>query len=234
MAHVELDTSGAVAVMTIDRPPANAMNVDLLDDLGAALARVADAAPAALVLAGREGVFSAGADLKEVPGYGEAEQRRMVSGLNNMGLSTYGLPFPVVAAVTGHAIAGGLVLALCSDHRVASSSGRYGLTEVKVGVPYPEAAIGVVRAELPPPAARQLALGSRLTGAEECRDLGVFDEVLPGDRVLQRALEVAGELAALPADVYAATKRGLRERVLAEMAAAAEVDPLLRSWVAAD
>ena len=67
-----------------------------------------------------------------------------------MALGVYALPCPVVGAITGHAIAGGLVLALCTDVRVASSDGRYGLTEVKVGVPYPQAAIGVVQAELAP------------------------------------------------------------------------------------
>jgi enoyl-CoA hydratase len=73
----------------------------------------------------------------------------MVDGINRMVLATYGMSCPVIAAVTGHAIAGGLVLALCADLRIASLEGRYGLTEVKVGVPYPQAAIGVVRGELP-------------------------------------------------------------------------------------
>src|SRR5437588_3712 len=94
-------------------------------------------------LAGRPGFFSAGADLKAVPGYGPEQQRAMITGINRMALGVYDLPCPVVGAITGHAIAGGLVLALCTDVRVASSEGRYGLTEVKVGVPYPQGAIGV-------------------------------------------------------------------------------------------
>ena len=91
----------------------------------------------------------------------------MVSGINRMVLATYGMSCPVIAAVTGHAIAGGLVLALCADLRVASLEGRYGLTEVKVGVPYPQAAIGVVRAELATHAARSLVLGNRLIDGRE-------------------------------------------------------------------
>ena len=116
----------------------------------------------------------------------------------------------VLGAITGHAIAGGLVLALCCDYRVASNAGRYGLTEIKVGVPYPQAALGVVRAELGPSAARTLVLGSELTGADECLRLGVFDEIVAGDAVLPRAVEVAAQMAALPSDVYARTKRDLR------------------------
>src|SRR6476469_6715260 len=196
---------GGVALLTADRPPANAMDVTLLDELVAALDGIAADPPAALVLAGREGFFSAGADLKLVPTYGDTEQRRMVNAINDMALGVYGLPCPVVGAITGHAIAGGLVLALCTDIRVAANEGRYGLTEVKVGVPYPQAAIGVVAAELAPHAARRLAFGNELIGADECLRLGVFDEVLDGDAVLGRALELAAELAAFPADVYART-----------------------------
>src|SRR5690242_15308523 len=141
-----------IVVLGVDRPPANAMNVELLRELVQGVASVAGEAPRALVLAGRPGCFSAGADLKAVPGYGPAEQREMVALINAMALGAYELPFPVVGAITGHAIAGGMVLALCADIRVAAAAGRYGLTEVQVGVPYPQAAIGVVRAELSPQA----------------------------------------------------------------------------------
>ncbi|HTZ86368.1 MAG TPA: enoyl-CoA hydratase/isomerase family protein, partial [Solirubrobacteraceae bacterium] len=182
-------------------------------------------------MCGREGFFSAGVDLKEVPTYGPEQQRRGVQAINEMALIAYGLPCPVVGAITGHAIAGGLVLALCADLRIASSAGRYGLTEVKVGVPYPQAAIGVVRAELSPQAARLLALGSELTDAHECERLGVFDEVLDGEDVLPRALHHAMRLAAMPPEVYARTKRDLREPTLQWMRAAVEQDPLLSAWV---
>jgi enoyl-CoA hydratase len=232
MEHVRIDEhDDGVVVLAIDRPPANAMDVTLLGEIVAAVAQVAADAPRALVLAGRPGVFSAGADLKAVPAYGPAQQREMVDGINEMALGVYELEFPVVGAITGHAIAGGLVLALCSDIRVASSSGRYGLTEVKVGVPYPQAAIGVVRAELAPQAARVLALGSELTDAGECERLGVFDEVLAPDDVLDRSLHVAARLAALAPEVYARTKRDLRGLALAQMRAGCEADPLLERWV---
>ena len=144
-----------------------------------------------------------------------------------MVLATYAMPCPVVAAITGHAIAGGFVLAMCADHRIASTQGRYGLTEVKVGVPYPAAAIGVVSAELAAPAARLLVLGNRLTDAAEGVRLGAFDEALEPDAVMPRALAVGAELAQLPADVYAMTKQALRSEALASMRDAAAADPLL-------
>jgi enoyl-CoA hydratase len=147
MSYVSTSVSGDVLVVTVDRPPVNAMNVELLADVVAAMQVVAVDPPPAVVLAGREGVFSAGADLRAVPEYGPEDQQRMVTGINRMAIGVYELPCPVVGAITGHAIAGGMVLALCTDYRVASEDGRYGLTEIAVGVPYPQAAIGVVRAE---------------------------------------------------------------------------------------
>jgi enoyl-CoA hydratase len=227
VAIVSLSEQAGVTFLTMDHPPVNAMNLELLGELVEGLQTLTADPPAAVVIAGREGAFSAGADLKAIPGYGPSEQRQMVTRINEMALLTYGLPCPVLGAITGHAIAGGMVLALCADHRVAATGGRYGLTEVKVGVPYPQAAIGVVRAELTAGAARTLALGNRLIGAEECVGLGAFDEALAAELVLDRAAAVAGELAALPAAVYARTKNDLRGPALAAMTEAVAHEPLL-------
>ena len=231
MSYVTLADHDGIAVLAADRPPANAMDVGLLGEIVAAVQQIAADPPAALVLAGREGYFSAGADLKAVPTYGPDEQRAAVEGINAMALGVYSLPCPVVGAITGHAIAGGMVLALCADVRIASSAGRYGLTEVKVGVPYPQAAIGVVRAELAPHAARLMALGNELVDAETCVRLGAFDEACAPVDVVPRALEAAAALAAFPADVYARTKHELRGETITKLRAAAAADPLLERWV---
>ena len=228
---VSVETSGAVTVVEIDRPPANAMSLELLDELVERARAIGCDVPAAVVIAGRAGFFSAGVDLKAVPGYGPDEQRRMVSGINRMVIATYGLSCPVIAAVTGHAIAGGLVLALCADLRIASLEGRYGLTEIKVGVPYPQAAIGVVRAELPSHAARRLVLSNEFIDGAEALRLGLFDEALEPDQVLPRAVELAIETAAFPADLYAGAKRELRSQTLAGITAAVETEPLLKRWL---
>jgi len=228
---VSVETSDGVTVVRVDRPPANAMSLELLDELVAVLEQLAAGVPKALVIAGRAGFFSAGVDLKAVPTYGPDEQRRMVTGINRMVLATYGLSCPVIAAVTGHAIAGGLVLALCADLRIASLEGRYGLTEIKVGVPYPQAAIGVVRAELPSHTARRLVLGNELIDGTEAVRLGVFDAALAPDQVLPRALELASEAAAFAPDTYATTKRELRSQPLAAIQSSVESEPLLENWL---
>ena len=228
MDHVSTHHHGnGVVVLTADRPPVNAMDLALLHEIVAAVQRLAADPPRALVLAARPGFFSAGVDLKVAPTYGPEDRRRMVTAINAMALGVYDLPCPVVGAITGHAVAGGLVLALCTDLRVASSAGRYGLTEVQVGIGYPKAAIGIVAAELAPHAARRLALGGELFSAGDCLQLGVFDELAEPDDVLPRALELATGLAAFPPEVYARTKRELRAATAARLRAAAAEDPLL-------
>jgi enoyl-CoA hydratase len=230
MRHVSThEHDDGVTVLSIDRPPANAMDLSLLEEAVAAGHRLAGDPPRALVLAGRPGFFSAGVDLKLAPRYGPEDRHRMVAAINAMALGLYELPCPVIGAITGHAVAGGLVLALCTDLRVASSDGRYGLTEVQVGVGYPRAAIGVVKAELAPQTARRLALGGELFSAGDCLQLGVFDELAEPNDVLPRALELATSLAAFPPEVYARTKHELRAATAARLRAAAAEDPLLES-----
>jgi enoyl-CoA hydratase len=226
MGHVTTRDHDGVVVLSLDRPPANALDVETLEEIVAAAGPLLADPPAALVLAGRPGFFSAGLDLKAIPGYGPDEYRRLVEGVNRMALGVYALRCPVVCAITGHAIAGGFVLAMSGDQRIAASEGRYGLTEAKVGVPFPQAAIGVVQAELSPSAVRALALSGRLVDAETCRRLGAFDEVVAPEAVLDRSLDVARELAALNRETYGLIKRQLREATLERLRAADE--PLLQ------
>ncbi len=227
MDYVWVGEVDGVVVLTIDRPPANAMDLVLLEEIVATVGQLADDPPPALVLTGRPGFFSAGVDIKVHPSYSEQDRHRMVTLINEMALGVYELTFPVVGAVTGHAVGGGLVLALCTDLRVASTAGRYGLTEVQVGVPFPQVAIGVVAAELPPSAARKLALAADLRDAEECLRAGVFDELAEPEAVLPRALELATMLASYPASTYAQTKRDLRRLTIDRVRASALDDPLL-------
>ena len=204
------------------------MDTELLEEGHRLADELAAEPPSAVVLTGREGFFSAGADLKLAPTLDATGQRAMVEGINRIFAGWYGFPRPLVCTVNGHAIAGGFILALCGDYRVGSSEGRYGLTELKAGLPYPSVALAVVRAELHAPAARRLVLGADLVDAKAALEAGAFDEIAEPDQVLHRATEVARGLAALPAEAYAKVKSQLRGPVLE--AALAQPDPLLDGW----
>lgn len=213
MSLVRVDDRDGIAVVTIDRPPANAMDPQLLADGLAALDDLAAAAPAAAVLTGSGGFFSGGADLRVVPALSADDQAEMARQINRLFAGWYEFPRPLVCAVNGHAVAGGLILALCGDYRVVGESGSFGLTEVKVGIPYPSMAMAVVQAELTAPVARRLTMLGRLYDAAGALEMGLFDEQIGDDALLDRSLEMAAEYAALPAKTFEIVKRRLRAGV---------------------
>jgi enoyl-CoA hydratase len=236
MGHVAVDSHDGIAIVRIDRPPANALDPDLVEELRVVAEDVERTAPDAVVLTGRNRFFSAGLDLNLVPALDEDSRRDMVMGVNRMAAAWYALSRPVVCAVSGHAIAGGLVLALCGDYRVGSRVGKLGLTEVRVGVAYPAGALTVVRAALSPPAVRVLVLRAHLVEPEEALTLGLLDELAPPADVLERGLAMAVELGGLPGDTYATVKRQLRGETIAELQriAGGAGDPLNDSWLSRD
>jgi enoyl-CoA hydratase len=162
-----------------------------------------------------------------------AGARGVVEGINRLFLGWYGFPRPLVCAVNGHAVAGGLILALCGDHRVgATGAGKLGLTELRAGLPYPAAAMAVVRAELTPQAVRELALRAELVEAgPEAVELGLLDELVDAGSVVDRSLEVAEAMAALPRSAYPRVKEQLRGETVAALERIVENDPLLAGWV---
>jgi enoyl-CoA hydratase/carnithine racemase len=172
-------------------------------------------------------------DLKTVPYFGAADQRRMVGALNRAFHGVYSCALPVVAAINGHAIAGGLVLALCCDWRIAAEVPFLtGLTEVRVGVPFPVGAMEVVRQELRPEIARRLVLSGQNITARSGLEAGLFDEMVENEALLARALASAHEFAALPRAAFAASKRQLRGRACEVIEAAiAGAEPLLNGWL---
>ena len=222
--------------MRLDRPPANALDPSLLAESGEFLASLRASDPGAVVITGRDGFFSAGVDLKAVPSLDEAGQRGMVDGINRLFAGWYSFPRPVVCAVNGHAVAGGMILALCGDYRVGCDVGKLGLTELRVGIPYPACAMAVVKAELPAAAARVLVLRAELVSAADALALGALDELVSPDQVVPRALEVATEMASLPRSAYPVVKQQLRREALEllEAVVGGRTDPVAAGWVSSE
>jgi enoyl-CoA hydratase len=230
---VESEDRGGVRILTIQRPPVNALELSLAREIHAAVATAADdAACEALVLTGIPGVFSAGIDTRAVPAYDAATRAAMLRTINRTIRTLYGLPKPVVAAISGHALGGALVLALCCDVRIAARGEfRLGLTEVVAGIPFPAGPLAVVQAELSPRNARVLALTGVTAGPESPVMAEVVDRVVDAAALLDEALRTARELRALRA--YAAVKAQLRAATCERLARIVEHDaePMLAQWI---
>lgn len=236
MSHLKwtLEDDG-IALVTFARPPMNAMDAALLEETAALFDQLAiDSRVRAAVLTGEGRAFSAGLDLKQLPALDTAQQHRLIAAMNDGFGTLYAWPKPLVTAINGHAIAGGMVVALCGDWRiVADVPLKASFAEVKVGVRYPVAALDVARSELTPTMARRMVLFAEDLDAASAVALQVFDECVAADRLLPRALERAREDAALPPEAFASIKRELRSAALARIAAArsGQAEPRYAGWL---
>lgn len=224
-----------IAVVTLANPPMNAMEAGLLEELANLFEGLAaDRSVGAAVITAEGPAYSAGLNLKTVPGLDRLGQRRLVDALNESFGTLYSWPKPLVAAVNGHAIAGGLILALCADWRiVADVPMQVSLAEVRVGVTYPVAPLEIARSELSPAAARRLILLGETLDAAGAEALAVFDERVPLAALRRRAIDQAARHANLPPQAFATTKRELRAAQLARIAAARAgvAEPRLKAWL---
>lgn len=200
-----VDVQGPVTVVRLEHGKVNALDLELLSAITATMRELAQAP--AVVLTGVRSVFSAGVDLRRIVAGGPEYAQAFLPALSTAFLAVFDHPGPVVAAVNGHAIAGGCVLAAACDQRVMGG-GTIGLTELLVGVPFPTAAVEIVR-HAAGPAATALALTGQPVTAAEAYRLGLVDAVVEPDGVLAEAVRRATELARLPAAAYALTKRQL-------------------------
>lgn len=200
---------GGVAVLTMDDGRVNALDLDLFHELDARLDDCAD--DAAVVIAGRPGMFSAGLNTKVI---GSLDAEGLLALFVQFGrtfLRVWLEPRPVVAAATGHAVAGGTILAMCADHAVAAAGDhRWGLTETTIGFVLPDWIIAVARGNVAADRLDDLLLPGATVGPEEAVAAGFADEVAAPGQVLDRALARARHLATLPRPAYAAQKRRLR------------------------
>jgi enoyl-CoA hydratase len=223
------EVDARVVVLTLDRPPVNALETGFVRDLTAVLVEEAEEA-AAIVLTGAGRAFSAGVDTKAAATLDADGQRAGVEAINGLVTTLFGLPLPVVAAVNGHALGGGLIVPLACDVLVATRAEcKLGLTEVVVGVPFPAAPLEVCRQRLSPPVYNDLCLTGRVFGPEEALALGVADELADPDDLVPRAIETATRLAGYPA--YARVKEQVRAAARTAIEEAVQRDPLLTGWL---
>jgi enoyl-CoA hydratase len=223
---IDLEAADGVTIVRFDNAPVNALDLDLLEVIIASMGSVQG--PVVLTGAGR--AFSAGVDLRALIEGGTDYAERFVAALSAAFLAIYDHPAPVVAAINGHAIAGGCVLAMCADVRLMSG-GTIGLTELSVGVPFPVAALEICRDGMGVSAARA-ALQAKTIDADTALARGWLDAVVAKDDLLPQALATARELGQYSPAAYAATKIQLHKPVRAAIDAGTEADAGVRaSWI---
>ncbi|HEY8153191.1 MAG TPA: enoyl-CoA hydratase/isomerase family protein [Myxococcota bacterium] len=214
-----------VATLRLDDGKVNAIDAEWCAELGAALDRIeGDAGAAAVALFGRPGCFSAGLDRKRLPTLSAPELRATTRAFVAAMERVFLFPKPVVAASAGHALAGGLMLLLAGDLRIAldDAASRYGLPEVTQGIPLIGPTAAICAAGIPPAHHAELILHGRRLSAREAFERGLLHELVSGaDALESRALERARELRGLDPAAYRATKRALRAPVLEAARAAA-------------
>jgi len=202
-------------MLVLDAPPANALGEQVLGELDAALDAAA-AAPQvrALVVTGDGRFFSGGFDLA-APRRDAAQARSMRDLYRDVHVKLLSLPKPTVAMVNGHAIAGGLVLALACDCRLGRKGDyQIGLNEVAIGASFPKIAFEIVCLKLSHAHASELMLGAALYPASEGVRLGFVDELLSSDNLEPNVLRRAGRMGAFPRQAYAHTKAALVHEAL--------------------
>lgn len=198
---IDVTRDGTVATVRMDHGAVNATDLEFLDAIVDTFADLgADDGVGAIVLAGNDRAFSAGVDLKRILDGGEAYTRAFLESLSRAFLAPLRTTAPVVAAVTGHAVAGGAVLAAACDHAVITDDARarVGLAEMSVGVPFPAVAIEVMRRRLGAGIGQAVWLAGLFEPQEALRR-GFVDEVVPATEVVERATTIATRLADLPA-----------------------------------
>jgi Delta3-Delta2-enoyl-CoA isomerase len=212
---ITYDAADGVAVITLDDGKVNAMALPFFQALGAALDRAEREQPGAVVIAGRAGYFSAGLNLKVLPTLPPDEFRATMIAFGEIMLRVFTFPIPTVAAITGHAIAGGAMLAFACDLRhVADGPFRVHLNEVAIGLALPSWAIALAQSAVPTRWHTEAILHARAYTPSEALERGIVDAVSrPAERLLDDARAAAGSLARLDHAAYAVSKA--RHRAMA-------------------
>jgi enoyl-CoA hydratase len=210
MTAIKSREEDGLLVLTLDRPPVNALDPETLDEISDAL-DAAGSDPEAVIITEAGGSFSAGADVPKVL---EGTPEQISAGIDSLARcfeTLFVYPRPVIAAINGHALAGGAVIACTADWRVmADGDGLIGAVELKAGVPFPAWALEVVRHAVNNSHVEEVIYFGHSYSATDGLRVGLVDELVPPSELMSRATAVARELAAVPRETFRLTKHSLR------------------------
>jgi enoyl-CoA hydratase len=224
--------SVTVQVLTLSSGRVNALDVDVLEALTGAVRELQNSGAGALVVTGAGKVFSAGVDLNQVLQGGADYTDRLIPALSDAFDALFSYPGPTVAAINGAAIAGGCVLACACDRRLIGPDAQIGASEVRVGVPFPVAALEVMRYACGDHA-EEVLLGGRLYRGDDAVASGLAHRVVAED-LIEAAVTQASDLGDISAEAYAHTKAQLRAPAVARIREGGGIDRGVRQLWSAD
>lgn len=236
---MKLERDGPIGIFTIDTPRNNAINLDFIHEAHALMDEAEqDSEIAALVVTStHRSLFCPGVDLPSLTGKSPAEMRAFYEALTGIVRRKFAYPKPEVYALNGHTIAGGLMMALAGEHRLMAQGPFYvGLMEIELGLAAPIGVVAMVQHVLGGRLAERVLFRGERHTVEQALALGLVDEVVERDRLMNRAIEHARLLGGKPATGYRRLKGYARHAVAERMAAldAAHLDDLVDQWFTAD
>ena len=222
---VYLEVADGIGTIRLNRPKVNALN----DQVTAELAEAARGAAAsddvrAVIVYGGEKVFCGGADIEVMAEAGYAEMALRSGRLQEAAGLVAALPKPVVAAITGYALGGGLELALAADFRVAGERARVGQPEILLGVIPGAGGTQRLSRLVGPARAKDIVFSGRMVGAAEALQIGLVDQVVPDDSVYQAALDMVRRYASGPALALRAAKQAIDAGLGVDLATGLEIE----------
>jgi enoyl-CoA hydratase/carnithine racemase len=224
---VRVEVADQIATIRLDRPKMNALNAQVQDEIAEAAAQVSgDAGVAAVVLYGGERVFAAGADIKEMADMSYAQMASRSAALQASFTAVARIPKPVVAAVTGYALGGGLELALCADFRVLGESAKVGQPEILLGIIPGAGGTQRLPRLIGPSKAKDLIFSGRHVAAPEALAIGLADKVVPDAEVYSAARSLVAQYAGGPSLALRAAKQAVDGGLEVDLATGLEIERL--------
>jgi enoyl-CoA hydratase/carnithine racemase len=221
---VSLETTDGIGTIRLNRPPVNALNDQVTEELAAAARAAAADEVRAVVIYGGEKVFAGGADISVMAEAGYAEMALRSGRLQEAMDLLAGLAKPVVAAITGYALGGGMEVALAADFRVAGERARLGQPEILLGIIPGAGGTQRLPRLIGPAKAKDLVFSGRMVGAAEALAIGLVDQVVPDAEVYQAAVDLVKRYAAGPALALRAAKQAIDAGLGVDLATGLEIE----------
>lgn len=220
MELIERELRGEVALLKLNRSVTNSINLELINDLSGRVKMAKDDKEIAGVVlsSANDKFFSIGFDIPALIELDKTNFREFYLAFNRLCNDLYIFPKPLIAAITGHAVAGGCILTLCCDYRfIAEGKKLMGLNEIKLGVPLPYPADRILRQIVDDRAARRILDTGDFFPPEETLAMGLVDEVIPLEQVVKKAVEKVVAIQSCSLDAFTVIKRNRIEKVEAEI-----------------